>query len=39
MPVGAWGEHVAIKGNRSIWTAESFGVDLLDLTMGDMLDQ
>ncbi len=30
---------MAIKGNLAHWEAEDFGVDLIDLTLGDLLDQ
>jgi fatty-acyl-CoA synthase len=30
---------MAITGDRSIWMADSFGADLLDLTIGDLLDK
>src|SRR5262245_55527870 len=33
------GGTVAIKGDLAHWEAEDFGVDLIDLTLGDLLDQ
>ncbi len=30
---------MAVEGDRSIWTPEPFGVALLDITIGDLLDQ
>jgi fatty-acyl-CoA synthase len=30
---------MAIKGDLAHWEAEDFGVDLIDLTLGDLLDQ
>ena len=30
---------MAIKGDLAHWDAEDFGVDLIDLTLGDLLDQ
>jgi fatty-acyl-CoA synthase len=30
---------MAIKGDLAYWEAEDFGVDLIDLTLGDLLDQ
>jgi fatty-acyl-CoA synthase len=30
---------VAIEGDRSIWAADPFGTELLELTVGDLLDQ
>jgi fatty-acyl-CoA synthase len=30
---------MAIKGDLSYWEAEDFGVELIDLTLGDLLDQ
>ncbi len=30
---------MAIKGNLAHWEAEDFGIDLIDLTLGDLLDQ
>ncbi len=30
---------MAIKGELAYWEAEDFGVDLIDLTLGDLLDQ
>ncbi len=30
---------MAIKGNLAHWEAEDFGVDLIDLTVGDLLDE
>ena len=30
---------MAIEGTRSVWLAESFGVGLLDVTIGDLLDR
>src|SRR5262249_46041766 len=40
---GIWnltpGGTMAIKGDLAHWEAEDFGVDLIDLTLGDLLDQ
>src|SRR5262249_40449990 len=33
------GTVMAIKGDLSFWEAEDFGVDLIELTLGDLLDQ
>jgi hypothetical protein len=30
---------MAIKGDLAYWEAEDFGVDLIDLTLGDLLDR
>src|SRR5262249_58853265 len=30
---------MAIKGDLAYWEAEDFGVELIDLTLGDLLDQ
>ncbi len=30
---------MGIVGNRSIWTPESFGHELVEITIGDLLDQ
>ena len=30
---------MGIKGNRAVWQAESRGIDLINLTIGDLLDQ
>jgi fatty-acyl-CoA synthase len=30
---------MAIKGDLAHWEAEDFGVDLIDLTLGDLLDR
>ena len=39
VPATARGRSMAIEGDVSVWSPESFGASLLDITIGDLLDQ